>query len=138
MTTTLLTTGTVPVVTDCCSCGVEFAIPDRLISQRRMDGKNFYCPNGHSMVFSEPTEKKLQRELEAVRAERDRARARATATRDQLDAAERSKSALRGVNTRIRNRIAAGVCPCCSRTFQDLARHMSGQHPDYAGEADRG
>lgn len=33
-------------------------------------------------------------------------------------------------------RIAAGVCPCCRRSFTDLARHMSSQHPDYAGISD--
>jgi hypothetical protein len=33
--------------------------------------------------------------------------------------------------TRIKKRVAAGVCPCCNRSFKDLARHMAGQHPDY-------
>jgi hypothetical protein len=27
--------------------------------------------------------------------------------------------------------VANGVCPCCNRTFQNLARHMAGKHPDY-------
>jgi hypothetical protein len=26
-----------------------------------------------------------------------------------------------------------GVCPCCKRTFENLARHMKGQHPTFAG-----
>lgn len=25
--------------------------------------------------------------------------------------------------------------PACKRTFQNLAQHMKGQHPDYAGAA---
>jgi hypothetical protein len=24
-----------------------------------------------------------------------------------------------------------GVCPCCNRTFQQLARHMKAKHPGY-------
>lgn len=35
------------------------------------------------------------------------------------------------VCTRTRNRIAAGVCPCCNRTFQNLADHMRTLHADY-------
>lgn len=27
---------------------------------------------------------------------------------------------------------APRVCPCCNRTFQNVARHIAGQHPDYA------
>ncbi|HEX9950777.1 MAG TPA: hypothetical protein VGB53_03340 [Rubricoccaceae bacterium] len=43
--------------------------------------------------------------------------------------AERQKrraAAQKGAHTRTKKRIAAGVCPCCNRTFQDLARHMAG------------
>jgi hypothetical protein len=35
------------------------------------------------------------------------------------------------VATRIRNRIAAGVCPCCTRTFKNVARHIKDKHPTY-------
>jgi uncharacterized Zn-finger protein len=139
MTTTMLTTGTVLEVHLCGKCGVEFAMPQSMRDARRKDGETFYCPNGHPRVFRETTEQKLQRDLESARKQRDWARARATATSDQLAAAERSRRALRGVNTRMRNRIAAGVCPCCSRTFQDLAAHMAGQHPNFtASEAHDG
>ncbi len=34
-----------------------------------------------------------------------------------------------------RERIVSGVCPCCNRTFQNLARHIAGQHPDFAEPA---
>lgn len=27
--------------------------------------------------------------------------------------------------------VGAGVCPCCNRTFKNLARHMAGQHPGF-------
>ena len=38
---------------------------------------------------------------------------------------------MKGQVTRIKKRVANGVCPCCNRTFKDLAAHMSTQHPDY-------
>ena len=38
---------------------------------------------------------------------------------------------MRGVATRMKNRIKVGVCPCCNRTFQDLAKHMASQHKDF-------
>lgn len=32
---------------------------------------------------------------------------------------------------RLRRRTAAGVCPCCNRSFVQLARHMKTKHPDH-------
>lgn len=26
---------------------------------------------------------------------------------------------------------ACGVCPCCNRSFTNVRRHMTSQHPDY-------
>ncbi len=34
--------------------------------------------------------------------------------------------------TKVKKRAANGVCPCCNRTFSDLARHMKAKHPDFA------
>ena len=114
-------------ITRCCSCGVVFAMPERMLDERRRDKANFYCPNGHSLAYSKSTEQKLREQL-------DRANARETAVRDQLDAAERSRSALRGVITRQQRKAAAGVCPVddCRRHFDDLEQHMTTVHPAYA------
>ncbi len=35
------------------------------------------------------------------------------------------------MSPRTRKRVGSGVCPCCSRTFQQLARHMKAKHPAY-------
>lgn len=35
----------------------------------------------------------------------------------------------------MKNRVANGVCPCCNRHFENLERHMKGQHPDFQPEA---
>lgn len=116
----------------CYSCGTVFAVTDSLARKLHDTGSTFYCPNGHSQHFTKTTQQKLEDALEQVKRERERANARVNAYRDQADATERSNRALRGSNTKLRKRIAAGVCPCCQRSFQNLAQHMAGQHPDYA------
>lgn len=126
MTTTwTLNTDTALETLNCYLCGVIFAMPEPLKQRRREDSKSFWCPNGHEQHFTETEAARLRKQLE-------RAQSAATAARDQADAAERSNRALRGVVTRERKRVGRGLCPCCNRTFQDLARHMAGQHPDFA------
>jgi hypothetical protein len=121
------------VTEECISCGVLFAIPsglrDRLIDTHR----NFYCPNGHVMQFTGQTEaQKAREEAARLQARLERAEAREVHLRDQLDTTERQRRVAKGQLTKVKNRIAAGVCPCCRRTFTNLADHMAGQHPDYA------
>lgn len=125
MATTITAWSTTLEVTSCCVCGVNFAMPEDMMNQRRQTGEHLYCPNGHSLRYRVTTVEKLRKQL-------DSANARARHEADQREASERSNRALRGVNTRMRNRAAAGVCQCCKRTFQDVARHMASQHPDYA------
>lgn len=115
----------------CYRCGVLFAMPDNLMRRYQETRDTFYCPNGHGQMFTKSTAQKLEEQLATERRRRDSADARAQAALDQADAAERSNRALRGVATKLRKRAAAGVCPCCQRTFQNVQRHMTGQHPDY-------
>lgn len=89
----------------------------------------FFCPNGHGLAYGGNT---LKERLTRAEQARDSARAYARSVQDQNDAERRSHAATKGQLTRVRKRIAAGVCPCCNRTFQNVARHMAGQHPDYA------
>ena len=117
--------GTILVV-DCPNCGMEFGVPPRYDERRRDDHKSFYCPSWHSMNYEQESDKeRLKRQLD--RAKDDAARARAS-----FDQAAASLRATKGVVTKMKKRAAAGVCPCCTRTFQDLARHMKSKHPDFA------
>lgn len=120
------------VVLHCYKCRCAFGITrDHYDRAQASDSVNFYCPNGHSQVFTRTREQKLAAELEAEKRRRGWAETSLTHTRDQLEATERSLRGHKAAKTRIKNRIAAGVCPCCNRTFQNLARHMAGQHPQY-------
>lgn len=118
-------TGTLTVI-ECANCHIDFGVTDGFEKARRGDHKTFYCPSGHSNFYPQ------QSEAEKLRARLRSAEATLTHTKDQLQATERQRRAQKGLNTRLKNRIAAGVCPCCNRTFQDLARHIAGQHPDFA------
>lgn len=118
-------------VLDCATCGVVYGLDSRFVERRREDGRGWYCPNGHSQVFAKSDLDKAREELERTKRQRDSAYAQATHERDQRQAAERSTRAYKGQVTKIRRRVGNGVCPCCSRTFTDLGRHMAGQHPTY-------
>jgi hypothetical protein len=36
--------------------------------------------------------------------------------------------------TKLKKRTSAGTCPCCTRTFANMAEHMKKQHPDFVAE----
>ena len=115
------------VTETCVNCGVVFAMAEQFYDSRQartgpVEGRRFYCPNGHVMWYEgKSAETKLKE-----------AQARETALNDQLRAAIREGDAARQEALRIRQRIANGVCPCCTRTFRDVARHMMTQHPEFA------
>ena len=113
-----------------CWCGIALAIPDNLYRVAHEDKHDVYCPLGHVFTWTETATEKLRKKEEELR----RAHQREQATRSLLHAEERSHSATRGHLTRHRKRAAAGVCPCCNRTFQNVGRHMKTKHPDYVEE----
>ncbi len=63
-------------------------------------------------------------------------RARVVHARDDAEHQRKRVNALRGVVTRTKKRIANGTCPCCTRTFTNLARHIAAKHPDYVEAVD--
>jgi hypothetical protein len=54
------------VVVQCCSCGVEYAIPSVMHSQLKQEKEKLstMCPNGHGWHFVGKTEKALREEAE--------------------------------------------------------------------------
>jgi hypothetical protein len=115
------------LVTTSCWCGIAMAIPEDLYDFAHRNGHSIYCPLGHTFYWSDNDKKKLEKAQREAAAARERERA----VRDLLEAEENSHRATRGHVTRLKKRVAAGVCPCCTRSFQDLRRHMTSQHPDY-------
>lgn len=116
----------------CGECGISFSMPEKFINERKEDGGTFYCPNGHPRVFREPEVKRLKKELEAAERRAKLFHGYYEAEQNDHEHTRNRLRATKGVLTKTKKRVAAGVCPCCNRTFQDLSRHMAGQHPEYA------
>jgi len=102
---------------NCAECGIVFFVPSYFYQERVSIGSTWYCPNGHNRVFREPDVKKLERQLSEERLAREVAQNQAASARRAL--------------TRIKGRIARGVCPACNRTFQNLKRHMDTKHEGF-------
>lgn len=121
---------------ECITCGVLHAMPACLVERDRAEGGYRYCPNGHQQGWS-----KEASEQEKTRRERDRLKqqtarleqeaadawAQAEASRQRAEKAERATQ-------RLKKRASAGTCPCCSRTFANMAEHMKQKHPELLAE----
>jgi hypothetical protein len=121
----------------CGDCRMPFGLPENLYNARRADGGQFCCPNGHFICWGDNETKRLKEEKEILERRLKWAREDGTYQRELRLAAERKAAAQKGVTTKLKKRIANGVCPCCQRSFADLHRHMKGQHPDFAPQASR-
>lgn len=106
----------------CNGCGIAYGLPRGFIEARRKDHETWTCPNGCKRHFpaGESDADKLRR-----------AEAREVALQDQLRAAAHEVEQTKAALLRDRHRFANGVCPSCTRSFSNVARHMASQHPDY-------
>lgn len=118
----------------CGTCGVWHAIPRVMYDSCVSEGGYWYCPNGHQRGFNEGSiyneNKKLKRQLEQERKRKEWAE-------KEAENSENRRRAQKAATTRLQNRIKAGVCPCCHRTFKQLAAHMKNKHPNYTADLDR-
>jgi hypothetical protein len=119
----------------CPSCGVRYALTEAYRATKATDEATWHCPNGHSLHYPR-TESVEQRELrEAKEALVCAEQQRDDATRAREWAESRAKGAniaagkAKAAQRRLVARVAYGVCPCCQRTFKQLAAHMKSKHP---------
>lgn len=106
-------------------CGLSFAVPKWWEQHRRKDHAWFYCPNGHQQHFvSETDEEKLRRERDRLKQEQARLEQELREANEKADSAVKRAALLR-------KRAAAGTCPCCQRTFSNMAEHMKKEHPSF-------
>lgn len=119
----------------CCpACSIRYAAPESMFVRIKERGGSWYCPNGHSLQFHESEADRLKKALDIEKRAAEYKDQRIKRLHDDLDASNNRLRATKAAKTRLKNRIAAGVCPCCNRTFQDLARHMVGKHPEFKHE----
>ena len=113
---------TVKLVTEeCCACGILFAMPQQVNERLRTKGGTFYCPNGHSQVYTEPDIEVLKRKLRA-------AESRATNLEYSLNGALDNLASKKKELRSVKKRVNAGTCIHCRRHFVNLERHMKTKH----------
>ena len=110
------------VVDQCGCCGILYVVPEKVHEHHADHGGYSSCSNGHQWGWSEG---RLQRD--ALRQERDRLKQENARLEDERVAAVREAHEIK---KKYLKRAAAGVCPCCNRTFLDLQRHMKTKHPN--------
>jgi hypothetical protein len=120
----------------CSQCYVMFGIPDAMDNRLRQNGKPFYCPNGHAEAYNYGKSK-----ADRLAEELSRERQRLAQKDDEIKALqEREARILRQTRTleiekrRLEKRAKAGLCPCCNRSFDALARHMKTKHPQFVAD----
>jgi uncharacterized coiled-coil DUF342 family protein len=117
----------------CCQCGEPMWMTQSTYETYKRNNQIFHCVHGHQQHWPKgKTEaQKLREQLDAERIARQRAEQRVAERADEAKAAWRTATAYKGQATRLRNRAKAGVCPCCNRTFKQLAARMASQHPQF-------
>lgn len=121
----------------CANCGVVFGLMDSHILKLRESGNGFYCPNGHSNVYRNSKDeqiKKLKKELDQEKRATEYWQSSYRGEQGDHEQTRRRLSATKGALTKTKRRISNGVCPCCHRTFKQLAAHMKNKHPEYQDE----
>lgn len=124
----------------CGSCGLLFGMEQQYRDRKIREHGDFYCPNGHLRQFIAETEaERLKKQLAQTEQCLSIARADTQRARERADHTENRLRSTKGVITRMKRKIVAGRCVCCSRQFKDLESHMKVQHPkwdpDKAAEA---
>ncbi len=114
-------------IIDCGCCGGTYAITERHRSWCYENAKSWtcpYCKTGWGFSSNNDRISQLKKEIKAANRNADLAWHEASENRKQAEKITRSYN-------RVRERVKNGVCPCCSRTFENLARHMQSKHPDF-------
>jgi len=122
----LVTTNTDVTAIDL-GCGHRVYLSDDFIETRKRDHKTFYCSTcGGQRHYPGKSD------IEKLRGRLASTQDMLNTVREDRDRKEHQRRGEKAAKTRIKNRIANGVCPCCQRSFKNLHSHMQNKHPDYA------
>ena len=133
MVTTTVSTFTTVHSIRMAGCNHTIFMANGVETELRRTHKSYYCTICGSINYFPGVSdlEQLERDIVTVKDQRDTARRNYHNQQGETRAVERSLTAHKGHTTRLKTRIAAGVCPCCRRNFVNLARHMSKKHPDF-------
>ena len=121
---------------NCGRCGGIYAINERYRAQKEEEGGSWNCPYCKvGWGYSDNNENsRLRREKAALEQRLREEKIRTQTARVSAQFHKNQAIAYKGHKTRLQKRIKAGVCPCCNRTFKQLAEHMASEHPDYKAD----
>lgn len=125
------------VTITCChnDCGISFAVPNWWHQGKRKTHSWFYCPNGHQQKFSQESDlEKAVRERDSARQQIARAEQEAREATENAEKASKRAFKAERAKKLLEKRTAAGTCPCCQRTFSNMATHMKRQHPQFVAD----
>jgi hypothetical protein len=112
---------------DCITCGSPIWGPATRKTHclNKKGAESFFCINGHSQVYVGETEAdKLRKQVDRLQKEKEWAE-QAAKTARQAEAIAKGKQKAHA------ERVKNGVCPCCTRSFTNLRRHMATKHPEF-------
>ena len=97
--------------------------------------RGWFCPNGHSLVYTES-----RYEQQRVRAEREEKRRRQAehnvrALQRRVKHEEARVRGYKGYATKLAKAAKKGECFCCGEVFADVEKHMQEAHPDWTGNS---
>lgn len=117
----------------CWKCEEPMAFRSGRIEHARKSHTPLHCPFGHANYWNlgKSEKEKLQEQLDDERRRRQRLEQRVAEKDDAIRHERNRANGYKGHATRITKRAKAGVCPCCNRTFKQLAAHMANKHPEF-------
>ena len=114
------------------NCDAMVILPSSTMKELRRNHNSFYCYRGHPMSFGHDSDiEKLKKQLEKKEELLQRQIKRTEWAKEAEKQTEYKRRAIKGQLTKVKNRIKNGVCPCCNRSFANMAKHMANQHPNY-------
>lgn len=105
-------------------------LPVGFLEQRRHDKNKWYCPNGHEWSYQEGEFDRIRRERDMLKQQIARAEQERNEAWAIVESQRQQRIAAEKLLKQAQTRIGAGICPCCNRTFAQLAKHMKSKHPD--------
>ncbi len=89
----------------CPVCGISHAAPQSFINKRYEDGKNWYCPTGHRLVFTQSENDQLKKRLRSVNSDLEREKRWRQQTKDDLEHQKHLTRAQKAAKTRAQNKL---------------------------------
>lgn len=118
-------------VVSCYTCSLRFGITSELYKRAVTDAQgSIFCPAcGNRTRWCESDDQKRIKELnEKLALSQQQLRNSQQQAMNEMSRRSAAEEAAKKAERKLK-RVNAGVCPCCNRTFQNLAQHMSLKHP---------